>query len=230
MEAYEYPVLLRTLVGSHAHGLATERSDRDYREVFYVPTRELLTLPTSARPKSQWASPPQRMVDDEAGWEVGHFLEMALAGNPNVVELFWAPPQGELIPDGEALRELAPAVLATEPIRRAFLGYAENARRKILTDPPERTTKWTSTYLRVLYTAWTFFADGEVRYPLTEHYAWGVFLRQAREGTLSPGDAVGAGLEVEKLVKGMASVVRPEPDLVAVNEWLLGFRREHWDG
>lgn len=229
MEAYEYPVLLRTIVGSHAHGLATERSDRDYREVFYVPTRELLTLPTSARPKSQWASTPQRMVDDEAGWELGHFLEMALAGNPNVVELFWAPADGEVDPEGEALRELAPAVLATDPIRRAFLGYAENARRKILTDPPERTTKWTSTYLRVLYTAREFFLTGEVHYPLTGYW-WGDRLRTAREGKLSPGDAVEEGVQVEERVKTMESVVRPTPDLAAVNEWLLRFRREHWDG
>lgn len=218
-------------MGSQAHGLAVAGSDFDYREVFYVPTRELLSLPASARPKSTWGS-PQSSVDDEGGWEVGHFLEMCLAGNPNVVEVLWAPddPAAPTHPEGAELRELAPALLGTDPILRAFLGYAQNARLKIATDGVARVTKWTSTYLRVLYTARELFLRGTVSYPVTDYW-WGEQLRRARAGELSGGEVAEGGPDLEEQVREDArrSVLRPVPDVDAVNDWLERFRRGHFD-
>ena len=38
------PKILKVIVGSHAHGLATSKSDFDYRGVFVVPTVDLLKI------------------------------------------------------------------------------------------------------------------------------------------------------------------------------------------
>lgn len=38
------PVILRTIVGSKAHGLARADSDTDYREVFVIPPSQMLAL------------------------------------------------------------------------------------------------------------------------------------------------------------------------------------------
>ena len=36
--------LLKTIVGSHAHGLSTAQSDKDFRSVYITPTSDLLKV------------------------------------------------------------------------------------------------------------------------------------------------------------------------------------------
>lgn len=224
----EYPVILRTVVGSKAHGVSRPDSDSDFREVFYAPTRELLAVPASSRPKDAWQVAPQRMVDDEGGYEVAHFLELAMKGNPNIVELLWTVVE-EKTPEGESLLELAPKILAAEPIVRAFLGYADNARNKIITDH-ERTHKWQSIYVRVLATAVQLLKDGTVSYPIS-NYDWGEDVKALRDGKSTTDHAVNFGRSLEGELRALKdhAKIRMSPDTEAINEWLLNFRMEHWD-
>ena len=224
----EYPVMLRTLVGSQAHGVARDGSDRDVREVFYAPTRDLLVIPESARPKTGWQSQPQRMVDDEGGYEVGHFLELAMRGNPNVVELLWTTVE-ESTPEGEGLRRLGlESVLGATPLVRAFLGYASNARDKIITDAG-RHLKWQAIYVRVLATLCELLREGHIEYPITR-YPWGEDVRALRDGEATTDHALNLGRSLESELKRLEghAAIRREPDVEAVNAWLLDLRREHW--
>ncbi|KKK77684.1 hypothetical protein LCGC14_2851130, partial [marine sediment metagenome] len=47
--------ILKVLVGSHAHGLATPESDRDYRGVFVTPTSDLLRIGVGKPKGHHWA-------------------------------------------------------------------------------------------------------------------------------------------------------------------------------
>ena len=126
----EYPVIQRVLIGSRAHGLARPDSDYDYREVFYIPTRELIQVPVSARPKMAWSA-ENKHTDDEAGWEIAALLEMIMRGHPNAVEVMFAPVE-EQTDDGESLRELRPHLLASGKFIASTLGYAQNCRNKLI--------------------------------------------------------------------------------------------------
>ena len=82
--------ILKVLVGSHAHGLATEGSDVDYRGVYVSPTSEILSLSnTKVRGKNtHWVEGEN---EDATSYELGHFLFLALKCNPSILEVFMAP-------------------------------------------------------------------------------------------------------------------------------------------
>ncbi|RKH48490.1 UDP-phosphate N-acetylglucosaminyl 1-phosphate transferase [Corallococcus sp. AB049A] len=77
-------VVLETRVGSHAWGLADERSDVDVRGVFALPLPWTLGL----------AQPPQDLVSADGSttyWEVRKTVEQALRADPNTLETLFVP-------------------------------------------------------------------------------------------------------------------------------------------
>jgi len=92
MAQKDYPQILKVLVGSHAHGLATAESDYDYRAVFVQPTEEILGLGHKAQ-NNQWLEGDI----DNTSYEVGHFLFLASKSNPTILEVFHAPRKGTVI-------------------------------------------------------------------------------------------------------------------------------------
>ena len=224
----EYPVILRVIIGSQAHGLARPDSDYDYREVFYVPTRELLTLPVRDRPRTAW-SDENRHTDDVAGWEVAQFLDMVMTGHPNAVEILFSTIE-ESTEDGLSLLDLRPHLLCSGKFLSATLGYAKNCRNKLLDHNQEhRQTKWKATYLRILYAGRDFLQTGV--FPIrVDDQPWGKIVRAALDNTLSVGEVIDYGDRLETQMKNLTGIVVPaEPNLSAVNEWLLAFRRKHYD-
>ncbi len=57
--------ILKVVVGSQAHGLATPESDFDYRGVFVVPTAEILSLNGTTK-TTNWIEGK----DDDTSWEL----------------------------------------------------------------------------------------------------------------------------------------------------------------
>lgn len=219
--------MLRVLIGSQAHGLARPDSDYDYREVFAIPTRELLQVPVRNRPKDAWSA-ENKYTDDEAGWEIAKLLEMVMQGHPNAVEVLFAPVE-DADGDGRSLLELRPHLLASGNFLRSTLGYAQNCRNKLLAKGQiEREVKWKGTYLRVLHAGRDFLTTGimPVRVDDTE---WGPLVRRALTNEISIGEVVDIGLRLEDEMRALAGVVVPaEPNLGAVNEWLAELRKRRW--
>jgi predicted nucleotidyltransferase len=228
MEAAEFPVILRVIVGSQAQGLAQPDSDVDYREVFVVPTRQLLQVPVSARPKTAWQS-QSKFTDDEGGHEVGHFLDLALRCVPTVIEVFVAP-VAEADDTGHELQALLPCVLSRGAVAHAFLGYADNSRAKIFKQSGDgRAPKWAITYLRALLMARELLERGTLTLDTSGHELH-TFLVGVRDGSESLGRVIEVGLDYETAVTRAArdSALPEGPDREAVNEWLFGLRRDRW--
>ncbi|MGE6763782.1 DNA polymerase beta superfamily protein [Corallococcus interemptor] len=100
-------VVLETRVGSHAWGLADERSDVDVRGVFALPLPWTLGL----------AQPPQDLVSADGSttyWEVRKTVEQALRADPNTLETLF-------VPGATAVDELGTWVLEA---REAFVSKA----------------------------------------------------------------------------------------------------------
>ncbi len=231
--AEDRPVILRCLIGSQAHGLADNDSDSDYREVFYIPTREILSL-NGGSLKTAWSG-GHRATDDEAGWEVGRFIDFCLHGKPNAVELLFAPMltviEQSFSGDGDRLRALAPLMVPRVPYATGVLGYAFNCKQKMIKG--ERVNKWASTYLRILYAAVEYCRTGTLPVDVTQ-YEWGDLLKEARAGELSLGYVLDAGLLMEEQLTLYRDGSRKgklieEPDLDAINGWLQAFRYTHWE-
>jgi hypothetical protein len=79
-------VVLDTLVGSRAWGVATESSDEDHRGVFVLPMPWTTGL----------VDPPLDLVSEDGSsmyWELGKAVRQALRADPNTLEMLFASPR-----------------------------------------------------------------------------------------------------------------------------------------
>lgn len=217
--------ILKVVVGSQAHGLATPESDFDYRGVFVVPTIEILKLGGSAK-RTSW----MEGKDDDTSWELGHFLFLATKSNPTILETFLAPTTEEPHEFGQRLRDLFPAIWNSQGVRDAFIGYGLNQRKKFLEAKDSRPHKYAAAYLRVLYNAWELLSTGifTIRVSDTEI---GPTVRRFKEGAYTIGEVVQTCHEWQHRVDE-AYLVCPEKhtDKETINEFLLEVRAKCWNG
>jgi hypothetical protein len=108
-------VVIDTLVGSRAWGVADEGSDEDRRGVFVLP------LPWT----TGLVDPPQDLISVDGShtyWEIGKAIRQALRADPNTLEMLFASPT-IVDPIGEPLVAMRDGFLSQE-IYGAFGRYA----------------------------------------------------------------------------------------------------------
>lgn len=129
---WETNLIYKVIAGSQAYGLETPTSDRDERGVCIPPRRVLLGL-------SEFEQWEQR---DESGdvviYALTKFVRLALACNPNIIELLYTEPRFILFMNdaGRQLREHRHLFLSRR-VRHTFAGYALSQLRRI-----ERHHRW----------------------------------------------------------------------------------------
>ncbi|MFE3879338.1 DNA polymerase beta superfamily protein [Kitasatospora sp. NPDC059146] len=130
-------VLLSGIVGSTAYGFAHAGSDVDRLGLFAVPTEELHGLHRPA--ESHVTTGPDVTLHEAAKW-----CRLALSCNPTASELVWLPEDlyESATPLGQELVGIRSSFLSAPAVRRAYLGYADQQFRKLLTrdttDPATR--------------------------------------------------------------------------------------------
>lgn len=214
--------ILKVIVGSQAHGLATPESDTDYRGVFLQPTSEILKLGGTVK-QTSWIEGK----DDDTSWELGHFLFLSTKCNPTILETYLAPVhQSDAY--GEALRALFPHVWNSRAVMDAFVGYGLNQRKKFLDEKDKRPHKYAAAYLRSLYNAYELLCTGtfNVRIADTEI---GEICRRFKNGDYTFGEVIDTCRKWEENVR-MAYKENPDKqtNVEPVNEFLLKVRKENW--
>lgn len=91
LEARYSPFILgKYLTGSHAYGLSTPASDRDFRGIFVLPSAYYLRL-----------GAPLEQVSDEKNdrtfYALKRYCELAATANPNIIELLFMPDDCKII-------------------------------------------------------------------------------------------------------------------------------------
>jgi predicted nucleotidyltransferase len=225
----ELPQILKVLVGSHAHGLATPESDYDYRAVFVQPTSQILSLGSKAV-SNQWI---EGDVDNTA-YEIGHFLFLATKSNPTILETFRAPVQPSLMPKyaedfRQGLLDLFPCVWDTTALWNAFKGYGYNQRKKFLDDKDKRANKYAVAWLRTLIMAYDMLTEGTMTLDLKGHpefdrlYLW-------KNGFWSLGEVMTVTDEwIQKVDAAYEKAPKKTADLDKINGFLLDVRKAFWD-
>ena len=224
--------ILKVIVGSQAHGLATPESDFDYRGVFVVPTSEILSL-GNTKMNTVWVEGKE----DDTSWEIGHFLNLATHCNPTILETFLAPKTNIELVDGrfdqlklsDELRALFPYIWNSVDVKNAFIGYGLNQRKKFLEDKDKRAPKYAAAYLRTLYNAYELLNTGTftVRIADTEI---GETVRKFKNGEYTIGEVIQTCTDWKEKVD-FAFDHNPEhkAQLKPVNDFLLKIRKEFWD-
>lgn len=109
-------MIMLTLVGSHAYGLATPTSDYDFLGVFVPSPREALV----GRPKETLTSLRDGL--DYTMHSTLKYIELAAKGNPTILESLWLEPLAES-PLGKAIRDCR-RDFVTQRALHQYRGYA----------------------------------------------------------------------------------------------------------
>lgn len=233
--------ILKVLVGSQAHGLATPESDYDYRAVFVQPTSELLKLGGTVK-NTNWIEGKE----DNTSWELAHFLNMAVHCNPTILEVFLAPiispeeaKSGDTLQKhkewrwAKQLRDLFPHVWNSKGVMDAFIGYGHNQQKKFLEDKEGRAAKYAVAYLRTLMQAHQLLTTGTflVKIVDTDSPHLVQKLKDWKAGKWQVGEVMQTCSDMRKMVEyAYANSPRKETNIEPINEFLLKVRKEYWDG
>lgn len=216
-----YKQILVGVVGSHAYGLNTPDSDVDLRGVFVAPTKEVLgifNVPETI----------DRTEPDICIHEVSKFIRLALACNPNILEMFYLTGYETLTEEGKLLVENKEAFLSSR-VRDSYAGYAMSQMKRLM----GRAEKGDASFKSKL----------RKRYSKHARHCFRLIVQGNQlltTGTLTvkvedPQELFWIGEQppdkLEKLflqefdkVKKVASVLPKEPDKSKVNEILLAIR------
>jgi uncharacterized protein len=210
--------ILKVLVGSHAHGLAAEASDRDYRRVYVIPTEEMFHVGFKY-PATQWT----KGDTDETAWEIGQFLLLGTQSHPLILETLLAP---VITIDtwGEHLRELLPAMWSPQKAYGAFTNYANNQRTKLLDKKDGRPEKYAAAYIRVLYNLCELLVSGTFHIRVMDTPA-GERLAHIKQGRYRLGEVMDWGEELTQRAWQLTTARHDESDLSRVDAFLVAIRR-----
>lgn len=225
-------LILQTLVGSRAHGLADENSDYDYRGVFVYPTVEILKLRRDKLSETSWIEGE----NDNVTWELGHFLKLAVNCDPNVLEVFLAPTipvkvQHALF--GIKLQELFPHVWSSKRVYEAFVGYSENQRTKLFNaadvNDSIKFRKFATAYIRSLYQAYELLETGTYTVRVADTQIGRVLKNIRQSPALDVGEIMNVCREWRKRVEeAYKANPNKETDMDKVQEFLLEVRKEFY--
>ena len=220
--------VLKTLVGSHAHGLNTPTSDFDFRGVFIMPTEDFFRLPKVKIKTTDWVEDDV----DNVSWELGHFLDLATHCNPSVLEVFLSPrvdKQTKDYDDGDRLRDLFPFVWNSKGVMESFIGYGLNQRKKYLEGKDGRPAKFAAAYIRSLYNGLELLKTGTFTVKIAD-LPIGATVRRFKAGEASVGEVIQTCHDLEIQVrKAYEDNPDKKTEIEPINDFLIEMRRKHFD-
>lgn len=157
-------ILLEGVVGSQAHGLATEASDADLLGVFAYRTERVLGLD---QPEQSFVT----HAPDRQRHEIGKVLQLGLKCNPAILELLWLPWYSAVSTAGGRLVGIRRAFLSRDLVRGAYLEYAKQQWKKVQSsgfvtisdDPSGRTLKHARHAFRMLESGMGLYTTGNLQ-------------------------------------------------------------------
>ncbi|MBW8806387.1 MAG: nucleotidyltransferase [Catenulispora sp. 13_1_20CM_3_70_7] len=217
-------VLLSGIVGSTAYGLAGPTSDVDRIGMFAVPTLSLLGLRTPR--ESRVTTKP-----DVTFHEAAKLARLALSCNPTASELLWLPEDLYEVrtPLGDEAIALRTAFLSAGHVRNAYLGYATQQFRKLLSRDPDwssaKIAKHARHLMRLVEQGYELYTTGHVTIRLADPERFRAFGEQV---AADPEAARPFMAAAEERFGSARSVLPDAPDDKAVEDWLLRVRRTFW--
>lgn len=162
-------IILEGVVGSTAHGLATENSDIDKLGVFVAPTAELLGLDVIGSVKKTHASNNPDITLHEAH----KFCTLALKCNPTILELLWLHDYTIMTPGGGLLVKNRQSFLSDSYVRNAYIGYVHGQLKKFQKDKTlTRASKHGRHCARLLIQGLSLLESGDIPIDVTKDRDW----------------------------------------------------------
>lgn len=234
-------LVLLSVTGSQAYGLAQEDSDIDLKGVYVLPWDALAGLYRYPEEKQvhYHAETPARLDPalplraylgreiDTAYYEVGKFITLALQANPNILEMLWTPLWEAVTPVGTLLREHR-HLFWSRHLESSFSAYAQGQFRK-LRRSYESTGMYRSRHavhlIRLLYSALHLLRTREPMLDVGEHRALLLAIKDQTLG-MEETEALADRLIQTFNAEAARSQLPEHPDYEAAHQLLLEIRRQ----
>lgn len=216
-------IILEGITGSKAYGLDHKGSDTDIKGIYVAPTRDVLGL-YNVRETIDHTEP------DWTYHEVGKFIQLAMKGNPTILELLFLDGYLELTPVGKMLVDNRHLFLS-KIIYKSYGGYALSQARKLNarggtygSGRGNRYEKHTRHCFRLLYQGKELLETGSLTVRVTPTMREELFAI----GKSEPAEIIDRFekefLEFDKI----ESVLPEEPNKEEINKLLLKIRKGNW--
>jgi uncharacterized protein len=241
-----YREILRTLVGSEVFGTSLSgQGDRDEMGICIEPPEYVCGLSTfehyivRTQPEGVRSGPSDL---DCTIYSVRKWMRLATSGNPTVLLPLFVRDEHLIVRTalGDELRALAPAILSRQAGQR-FAGYLQAQRERLLgirggahTNRPELVdvhgfdTKYAMHMVRLGIQGVELLEHGTITLPMNE--PWRTWLVDLRQGLRSRAEALEVASDMEQRLATLAttSPLRQQPDLDAVNRWMVSAHQRAW--
>jgi len=228
----ERHIILSGIVGSKAYGLDTRSSDTDRLGIFAAPTVDVLGL--SKIRQSVVTTDPDVTLHEVMKWCI-----LALNCNPTVTELVWLPYDDyEIITTlGDRLTMIRTSFLSAQRVRNAYLGYATQQLRKIVSHlltpgspgvvPDHRVEKHARHLYRLLEQGSDLYLTGELTIRVKDPERCRAFGQYVAAGDVNAAEDL---LRTAETTFDASKTPLPEyPNSDVVNSWLLDVRNTYYD-
>lgn len=131
-------LLFESISGSRSHNLATETSDTDIKGIFYLPKDLFYGLEYTPQVSNE--------TNDIVYYELGRFIELLCASNPNILELLNSP-EHVVIYRHPLMSLIKPEWFLSKTCIQTFVNYAQGQIKKAqglnkkIVNPIEKTLK-----------------------------------------------------------------------------------------
>ncbi|MET7621242.1 nucleotidyltransferase domain-containing protein [Streptomyces sp. NPDC005408] len=207
------------VMGSRAFGLATDGSDTDRRGVFLAPTPLYWRFD---KPPTHVEGP----AEEQFGWELERFCELALRANPNVLECLHSPFVEHIDDTGRELLALRGAFLSRQAYQ-TFVRYAIGQRKKLEADVRRHgAPRWKHAMhlLRLLGSCRDLLRTGQLVIDVGDDRDRLLAVKRG-EVPWRQVESWMTGLASEADAAAPGSPLPPEPDRARVEDFLVRTRR-----
>lgn len=215
-------IILEGITGSKAYGLDHEGSDTDIKGIYVVPTEQALSL--------NWN--PDKTTKDhvDPDWvyhEVQKFMQLAVKGNPTILEMLFLDGYLQLTKAGKMLVDNRHLFLSNV-IYKSYGGYALSQARKLNarggtygSGRSNRYEKHTRHCFRLLYQGKELLETGTLTVRVSPKMREELFAI----GKMSPDQIIDKFEKEFSEFDKIQSVLPDKPDMVAINKLLLKIRK-----
>lgn len=208
----------RVTVGSRAFGLATETSDIDLRGFYLPPAREHWSL----RGVPEQLEFAKKDNTEECYWEAQKFVSLGLKANPNILEVLHSPHVHTCTPIAQELLDIRHAFLSRKAAQ-TYGGYVASQFRRA--EAAEIRWKPVMHLLRLLLAGTHLLRAGELVLDVGEQRERLLAIRRGK-WTWPEVEHWHAQLQADFERAAQHSPLPEQPDVRAVEDWLIRARRE----
>jgi uncharacterized protein len=221
---YKDRVILATVVGSNAWGLAGPGSDQDIKGVFVLPFEDQAGF-------YKVSDEIQDPRGDCQYWEIGKLIHQALNADPNTLEALWSPLIVAVTPLGRLLLERR-RIFVSDAIVGSFGRYALSQFKKIeqrlKKGEPGKLARPKNAYnlIRLLHSALSWIETGQPLITVTGEIRQELLAIKQSEVPIA--DVLKRGFDLAAEVEqahANNNILPAEPDFDAAHELLVEIRR-----